>query len=130
MILDFSLRLSVCVSRGFQGGGFFPLQDVWDILERHVSTMLCCEDHSRRFSQVPSSPFLNMSYFTSEDKTPARRKLERKRYGIWLHEKMIYINVGHNSAHHRSDKWRKDTKYKEATLILILLHWIKSWALA
>ena len=30
--------------------------------------------------QVPSSPFLNVLYFTSEDETPARRKLKRKRY--------------------------------------------------
>ena len=32
--------------------------------------MLCCEYHSRCFYQVPSSPFLKMSYFTSSGKTP------------------------------------------------------------
>ena len=30
--------------------------------------------------QVPSFPFLNVLHFTSEDETPARRKLKRKRY--------------------------------------------------
>ena len=32
--------------------------------------MLCCEYHSRCFYQVPSSPFLKMSYFTSKGETP------------------------------------------------------------
>ena len=51
-----------------------------------------------------SSSFLNMSYFTSEYETPARRKLERKRYDITLCEKMIYIDVGYKSADHQTDK--------------------------
>ena len=47
-----------------------------------------------------------MSYFTSEYETPARRKLERKRYDITLCEKMKYIDVGYKSADHQTDKWQ------------------------
>ena len=57
-------------------------------------------------------------------------KLERKRYDARLHEKMIYIDIGYKSVLHQTDKWRKETKDKEATLIYILPLWIKSWALA
>ena len=71
-----------------------------------------------------------MSYFTSKGKTPARRKLERKRYNIWLLEKMIYIDIVYKFAHQQTNKWRKDTKDKEATLIWILSLWIKSLTLA
>ena len=58
-----------------------------------------------------------MSYFTSKDETPVHRELERKRYDIWLREKMISADIGYKSAHHHTDKWRKDTEDKEATLI-------------
>ena len=34
------------------------------------------------FCQVPSSLFLNLSYFTSKDENSSHRLLERKRYGI------------------------------------------------
>ena len=68
---------------------FFRLQDVFDILEGYVSTKLRCEYYFWSICQVPSSPFPNMSYFTSEDETPARRKLERKRFDIMLREKMM-----------------------------------------
>ena len=71
-----------------------------------------------------------MSYFTSKGETPARRKLERKRYNIWLLEKMIYIDIVYKLAHQQTNKWRKDTKDKEATLIWILSVWIKSLTLA
>ena len=30
---------------------------------------------------------------------------------------MIYIDIGYKSTHHQVDKWRKDNKDKEATLI-------------
>ena len=58
-----------------------------------------------------------MSYFTSKDETPALRQLERKRYNILLRKKMIYIDIGWKSATQQTDKWQKDTKDKEATLI-------------
>ena len=54
--------------------------------------------------QVPSFPFLKLSYFKSKDETPARRKLERKRYDTWFLEKMIYIDVGYKSATQQTDK--------------------------
>ena len=68
----------VCMVILFHRGDFFRLQNIWDILEGYGWTMLCCEYHSRCFCQVPSSPFLNMSYFTSDNEFSARRKLERK----------------------------------------------------
>ena len=45
--------------------------------------------------QVPSSPFLKMSYFTSKDETPAAVKLERKRYDTLHQRNMIYIDIGY-----------------------------------
>ena len=45
--------------------------DVWDILEEYESTILRCEYHSSCSCQVPSSPFLKISIFTSKDETPA-----------------------------------------------------------
>ena len=71
-------RACVCMLILFHRGDFFRLQNIWDILEGYGWTMLCCEYHSRCFCQVPSSPFLNMSYFTSDNEFSARRKLERK----------------------------------------------------
>ena len=68
------------------------------------STILCCEYQSRCFCQVPSSPFLKMSYFISKDETSARRQLERKRYNVWFQEKMIYIDIGYKSATQQIDK--------------------------
>ena len=66
--------------------------------------IICCEYHSRGFCQVPSYPFLNMSYFTSKDEIPARRKLEAKRHDTWLREKMIYIDIGYKAAYQQTDK--------------------------
>ena len=81
----------VCVFIFFHREGFFRLQCVQDILERYGSTIFCCEYLFGCFCQVPSSPYLKMSYFTSKDE---------------------------NSSHQtKSDKWQKDTKDKEATLI-------------
>ena len=72
--------LCVCVvEEGWRGGGGGG-EDVWDILEGYRLMMLCCEYYSQVFCQVLLSSFLNMSYFTSEDKTPACQKLEKKRY--------------------------------------------------
>ena len=45
-----------------------------------------------------------MSYVTSKEETPARRKLERKRYDIRLSEKMRYIDIGYKSVHHQNNK--------------------------
>ena len=85
-------RARVCVFIFFHHKGFFRLQDVQDILERYGSAILCCEYLSGCFCQVLSSLFPNLSYFTSKNVTPARRKkLERKRYDILCScEKMIY----------------------------------------
>ena len=57
-----------------------------------------------------------MSYFTSKDKNSSRQLTGEKT--IWynvLHEKMIYTDIGYTSI--LADKWQKDTKDKEATLI-------------
>ena len=58
-----------------------------------VCKMLCCEYHSRCFWQVPSSPFLKMSYFTSKDETPAHRQTGEKQYDIFGSRKR-YIDIG------------------------------------
>ena len=42
------------------------------------SAILCCEYYSRCFCQVPSFPFLKMSYFTSKDETSASQKTGEK----------------------------------------------------
>ena len=59
-----SVRVCVYI---FHHEGFFRLQDVQDILERYESTILCCEYLSGCFCQVPSSPYLKISNFTSKD---------------------------------------------------------------
>ena len=61
--------------------GFFWLHDVFDIREKFGSTIFCCE-YSVSFCQVPSSLFLNLSYFTSKDENSSHRLLESKRYDI------------------------------------------------
>ena len=33
---------------------------------------------------------------------------------------MIYIDIGYKSVYHQTDKWRKNTKDKQDTLIYIL----------
>ena len=43
-------------------------------------------------------------HFTFEDETPARQNLGRKQIEIKNREKMIYIDIGYNSAHHQTDK--------------------------
>ena len=56
--------------------------------------------------------------------TPQRRKPQptlnwRENNMIYnvLREKMIYIDIGYKSTHQQTNKWRKDTKDKEAFLI-------------
>ena len=58
-----------------------------------------------------------MSFFTSKDENPSKRKLDGKRYDIWFRKKMIYIDIGYKSATQQTDKWPKKTKDKGATLI-------------
>ena len=58
--------------------GFFRLHDGCDIHEKLGSTMFCCEYQLCAFCQVSSSLFPNLSYFTSKDVTPARRKTGEK----------------------------------------------------
>ena len=74
-----------CVFILFHREDFFPLQDVCDILEGYGSTMF--------FVSI-------MSYFTSEDETPACRLTGEK---IWYDiirasAKMIYYDIGYKSA--------------------------------
>ena len=107
----------VCVIMLFHREGFFRLQDVWDKLEGYGSTMLCCEYHSRCFCKDPSFSCLKKLYFTSKDKILARRQLERRRNDIWFREKTIYVAIGYKWATQQTGKWRKNTKYKEATLV-------------
>ena len=60
----------VCVFILFHHEGVFRLQDIWDILGRHGRTHV--EYHCRCFCQVPSSPFLKISYILPpRTKTPA-----------------------------------------------------------
>lgn len=47
---------------------------------------------------VPASLFLKMSNFTPKDETQAADKQKRKRYDILPHRKMIYIDIGYQSA--------------------------------
>ena len=75
-------------------------------LDGYGSAMSCCEYYSRCFCQVPSFPFLNMSCFTSEGKTPARRKLKRKWYDTRFPEKMVYIYTGY-----KSPNWQVTKRY-------------------
>ena len=52
--------------------GFFRLHDVFDIREKFGSTIFCCEYQLTALCQVPSSPYLKMSYFTSKDENSSR----------------------------------------------------------
>ena len=70
-----SVCVCVCVFIFFHREGFFRLQDVQGILEgtNQIKSILCCEYQLGAFSQVPSSPYLKMSYFTSKDKNFSRQ---------------------------------------------------------
>ena len=71
----------VCVFIFFHRRGFFRLQDVWDILEKYGSTILCCEYLAGCFCQIPSSPYLKMSCFTSKDQNSSLLNTREKT--IW-----------------------------------------------
>ena len=60
----------VCVFILFRRKGFFRLQWCLGYTWGYGSTNLRCEYYSQCFSQVLSSPFLNLSYFASKNKTP------------------------------------------------------------
>ena len=66
----------VCVFTFFYRKSFFRLQRCLGHTWGYRSTILCCENYSRYFCQVPSSLFIKMSYFTSRDEN----RLETKRY--------------------------------------------------
>ena len=129
IIIIIIIIMSLCVFILFHCGSFFRLQNVCDIHEEYEPTMLRFEYYSSYFCQV----FISISkyvIFHLWRRHSTCLKLERKRYDARLHEKMIYIDIGYKSVLHQTDKWRKETKDKEATLIYILPLWIKSWALA
>ena len=58
------------------------------------STIFCCEYFAGYFCQVPSSQYLNLSYFTSEDENSSPQLTGEKTNDITsflpLYEKMIY----------------------------------------
>ena len=60
----------VCVFIFFHREGFFRLQNVQDILE--CTDQRSCVVNKFPSSQVPSSPYLKMSYFTSKDENSSR----------------------------------------------------------
>ena len=65
-VLCVCVCVCVCVFIFFHREIFLRLQDLWNIRERYGWMFLCCEYLSGYFCQVPSSPYLKMSYFTSE----------------------------------------------------------------
>ena len=59
-----------------------------------------------------------MSYVTSKDENSSLQLTGEKT--IWYNvfrEEMMYIDIGYKSAHKHTERWRKDTKDMEATLI-------------
>ena len=68
-------RVCVFVFLDFHRKGFLPLQQ-WCLQYTwlYKSTILWCEYYSRCFCQVSLSPFLNMSYLTSKDESPASQQ--------------------------------------------------------
>ena len=90
-----------CVFILFHRKGFLRLQ--WCL--RHAwgyrSTILCCEYYAGCFCQVPSSPYLKMSYFTSKDEKSSEHKLARKQYDVLRTcKKLIYIDIGYEIGTH------------------------------
>ena len=79
----------------------------------HGSTILCCEYQLTALCQVPSSPYLKMSYFTSKDENSSRSISGEKT--IWyntLCEKMIYIDIENKSAHTKPTSYEKILKIR------------------
>ena len=61
--------------------------------------MIFCECYVGCFCQVPSSPYVKMSYLTSKDENASEHKLERKRYDVLATcENIIYIDIGYKLA--------------------------------
>ena len=103
----------MCVCIFFHREGFFRLQDVQGILEGTdqqscvviISWVLSAKFHYFRIWKCHISP--------PKTKTLADSLLERKRYDIMvLREKMIYIDIGYKSAHH---------KLKATTMMMIIM---------
>ena len=59
----------------------------------------------------------NVIYITSNDENSSEHKLERKQCDIWFRKKIIYFDLGYKSAAQQTDKWRREIKDEEATLI-------------
>ena len=82
-----------------------------DVMLRTLLRCLC---------QSPSSPLLNLSYFTSKDKNSIHRKTKRKWYTNdaaqrWM--KWHKFDIGYKSVQAKTGILRKDTKDRKATLI-------------
>ena len=81
LLLILCVCVCVCVCMylySFTARAFSVCNDVWDILEEHGWTVLCCEYDSRCFCQVLSSVFLKMSYLTYKDETSTWRQTGEK----------------------------------------------------
>ena len=57
----------------------------------HRSTILCCEYQLTALCQVPSLPYLKMSYFTSKDENSSRSITGEKT--IWYNTKRWYLLI-------------------------------------
>ena len=108
----------VCVFIFFHHEVFFRLQDVQGILEStdqrscvvNISWVLSAKFHYLRIWKCHISP--------PKTKTLADSLLERKQYDIMCSKKRWYILIQDISrSWPKANKWRKDTKDKEATLI-------------
>ena len=66
---------------------------------------------------------------TSKDEKSNEHELERKRYDILVLQKDDLLVQDVSRPRREIDKWRKNTKNEEATLISILLLWIRLLAL-
>ena len=66
---------------------------------------------------------------TSKDEKSNEHELERKRYDILVLQKDDLLIQDVSRPRREIDKWRKNTKNEEATLISILLLWIRLLAL-
>ena len=82
----------------------------------HGSTILCCEYLSGCFCQVPSSGYLKCHISSPKTKL---QPAENWKEAIWYIRvtKRWYIDIGYKSVRPKIDKWQKDIKDKEATLI-------------
>ena len=111
-------KYCVCVFILFHLGGFFQLQwCLWHTWDVRINDLVLWV-YARCFCQVPSSLFPNLSYFTSKDETLARWQTGEKTIcyiGNLRKDDIYWYRISQLRA--KADKWRKDTKDKEATLI-------------